>query len=143
MARLLWELPSSENGLSLTECQILDAVALGVARPKDLFEAVSQAENRVLYNDWEFWALLEGMFLGAQPLLEIDDRGSFLRPPLELAWTDFEGQQFRLTDGGKRILNRQEGDWGALGERWLGGTKIDAESVWRWDYGNGRLLAVG
>jgi len=86
---------------------------------------------------------LEGMFLGAQPLLEIDDRGSFLRPPLELAWTDFEGQQFRLTDGGKRILNRQEGDWGALGERWLGGTKIDAESVWRWDYGNGRLLAVG
>jgi hypothetical protein len=45
VGRLLREYPSSENGLSLTECQILDAISLGVTAPRELFESCRETES--------------------------------------------------------------------------------------------------
>jgi len=139
LGRLLLEMPSVENGLSLTECQILDAVANGINKPRDVFAAISEAEGLRFYNDWEFWVLLERLFLGETPLLRIENFDSFLRPPVELAWTDFNDQLLSLTKAGEKVMTRGVGETARLGERWIGGTKIESEGSWRWDYASGSL----
>ncbi len=53
--RLLKEFPSADNGLSLTEAQILDAVSLGVGSPRDLFGRCGETESIPFLSDWEFW----------------------------------------------------------------------------------------
>ena len=143
LSRLLLEFPSVENGLSLTECQILDAVASGVKQPREVFAAMSEAEGRRFYNDWEFWVILERLILGATPLLEIVNSKLFLRPPVALAWTEFEDQHLRLTEEGEKVMTRGSGEFAILGERWIGGTKIGSEGSWQWDYANGCLQAAG
>src|SRR5690606_31925176 len=55
LQRWLQELPSVENGLSLSQGQLLDAVRLGVTSPRELFEAVEETETILFRNDWEFW----------------------------------------------------------------------------------------
>lgn len=142
LERWLQELPSVENGLSLTQMQTLDAVRLGVGFPQELFKAVQETEAAPFRVNWEFWQVLDGLFSGAEPLLRTAAGEPFLCPPRSLAWLPFHDQRLELTDRGLATL---EGKARYAGEgfapRWLGGVWLDGESAWFWDYGSASVAA--
>ena len=140
VGRLLREYPSSENGLSLTECQILDAISLGVTAPRELFESCRETESAPFLNYWEFWAVLQRITSGKSPLIETVSGEPFLCPPRDLAWKAFEEQALALTLCGEQVL-KAEGHWGQVGfqERWIGGVQLTENRMWFWNYQTDRL----
>ncbi len=136
MERWLQELPSVENGLSITEAQILEAAKLGIAAPLELFRAVQETELVAFRTNWEFWQILDRLCSGEEPLLELSDGSRFLCPPRVLAWTAFQSQALVPTERGLAVLagerNYAQGEYP---ERWLGGSLISGASGCFWDYG--------
>lgn len=141
LGRWLQELPSLENGLSITQLQTLDAVRLGVNEPRALFHDVQATEAIPFRNSWEFWSVVDGLCAGSSPLLQVASGQGFLCPPRDLAFEAFDAQRLELTERGRSLL---EGSGNYLGisfsERWLGGLKIDAESPYFWDYANRKVV---
>ncbi|MEM9159377.1 MAG: hypothetical protein AAGB46_10035 [Verrucomicrobiota bacterium] len=131
--RVLREYPSSENGLSLTEGQILDCLRLGLESPRELYEAYSQTEEHCYLRNWDFWAYLDRLAGGEKPLIETESGTPFLCPPKALAWDLFYGQKLRLTDWGSSVLNGDAMTLCAEG-RWIGGVQLEAGAMWYWDY---------
>ncbi len=140
--RMLREYPSLENGLSLTEAQILDSVALGVREPRSLFERIRETEASPFLNDWEFWVVVERLTLGGTPLLERSDGKLFERPPVALAWKAFDAQVLQLTSVGEDVLEGRE-RYTSLDfpSRWIGGVELKAGNFAFWDYGTGSLAS--
>lgn len=138
--RLLMEYPSFENGLSLSEAQVLDAVALGMSHPKELFDAFQETEEYPYLLDWDFWALLDRLCSGKNPLLECSSGDAFMCPPKTLAWEAFHAQSLRLTIDGEAVL-RGDSHLAALNfpSRWIGGCFLEKGSMWYWDYASETL----
>lgn len=140
--RLLQEFPSCENGLSLTEAQILDAIRLGVSGPQSLYEAFQETEAFRFLMNWDFWMILDRLCSGDRPLLEVESGAAFLCPPKSLAWGAFHDQSLRLTDRGQAVLAGDESyaehDYS---ERWIGGSRQANGSFFFWDYSSETLLA--
>ncbi|MDQ8186077.1 hypothetical protein [Pelagicoccus sp. SDUM812002] len=143
LARWLQELPSQENGLSISQLQTLDAVRLGVTSPRDLYAAVQATEETPFRIDWEFWAVIDGLCSGSDPLLRTVSGSPFLCPPRDLAFEAFDAQLLELTPRGIALLSGS-GNYlgGSFPERWLGGFKIDAESSVFWDYAARKIVGT-
>ncbi len=143
LTRWLQELPSLENGLSITQLQTLDAVRLGVSEPRALFAAVQETEAVPFRINWEFWSVLDGLCSGADPLLKTVSGKPFLCPPRDLAFEAFDAQVLELTERGQGLLEGR-GNYlaGSFPERWLGGYKVDAESSVFWDYASRRIVGA-
>ncbi len=143
LARWLQELPSQENGLSISQLQTLDAVRLGVTSPRALFAAVQATEATPFRINWEFWAVVDGLCSGSDPLLRTVSGNPFLCPPRDLAFESFDAQVLELTERGEALLEGR-GNYlgGSFPERWLGGFKIDAESGVFWDYATRRVVGA-
>ncbi len=136
LERWLQELPSVDNGLSVSECQILDAVRLGVRAPRALFDAVQETEAAIFRNNWEFWQLIDMLASGDDPALRASGGNAFICPPRDLEWIDFHEQELELTESGSRLLGGSlHNSQRASPERWLGGACIKSSSEWFWDYG--------
>jgi hypothetical protein len=120
LRRLLEELPGVRDGLSRTERQLLQLLDDGPLLTGALFVASQQLEEAPFHGDsWIFRTLDE---LG--PLVE---RG--------------EGSA-AITDDGRRVLRGEADRVELLGiDRWVGGTHLVPEAVWRWDAGGSRLVA--
>lgn len=138
--RWLQEFPSADNGLSLTECQILDAIALGVGRPLELFEAAQATEELPFRCDWEFWSIVDRLACGDAPLVGTDSGKAFLCPPKALAWEEFRAQRLVLTGRGEAALRGgAENAAAGLPQRWLGGALLGGATEWRYRYGTRAL----
>jgi uncharacterized protein DUF1835 len=111
LQRLLQELPWTRDGLSLTERNVLEAVADGAADRSAIFGAVSAREEPRFQGDAVVWLVLDRL----TPLAVTPELG--------------------LTGLGRALL-AGEADWardGAL-ERWLGGVHLRGPALeWRWD----------
>jgi hypothetical protein len=111
VGRLLQELPAPGSGLSRTERAALEAVGAGARTPVAAFAATQLLEEaRFLGDTWFFRTLaaLEG-------LVEV-------------------GDQLELTSLGERVLRGEADRVEVLGiDRWVGGTHITPDAVWRWD----------
>ena len=143
LERWLQELPSVDNGLSISEAQVLDAVRLGLSFPQELFEAIEETEPAAFRWNWEFWALLKRLTRGPDALLEVEGRGEFLRPPKELAWIEFHDQALALTEKGRAVLECElHYSQISMIPRWLGGALIGNESNWYWDYQQQTIAAA-
>lgn len=138
--RLLREYPSWGNGLSLTECQILDSIELGISSPRNLYDLCSEVEKLPFLNDWEFWETLHRLASGSTPLVASSADGGFLRPPSVLADHSFHAQELSLTEFGRDVLSgaRHYGE-GDFPTRWLGGVELSSKSLPCWDYSENRL----
>jgi hypothetical protein len=124
--RHLQELPSSVNGLSLTESLVLQILARGPASVNDLWR-VSQGEleRMPFLGDTMFLHILYQMGR-AQPAVY---ERSVLDP--ERPFTD----RLAITPTGGEVLQGLT-DWLSLNPpvRWLGGVRIDPSMPsWRWD----------
>jgi len=143
LGRWLQELPSLENGLSITQIQVLDAIRLGVSDPRELFLAVQATEATPFRIDWEFWSVVDGLCFGDDPLIRVASGNAFLCPPRDLKFEAFDAQVLELTERGRAVLEGR-GNYlsGPFAERWLGGAKIDAESPWFWDYAARKVVGA-
>jgi hypothetical protein len=127
LLRHLQEFPSTRDGLSRTEQQLLDAVNLGAGTRAELFERTTAPEERPYLADVPFLLHLGRPRDGRVPLLEERDGA------------------FQLTEAGRSVLAGEDDHVRLNGiDRWLGGVHLHGdEAAWRWDAVAGRLQPAG
>jgi redox-sensitive transcriptional activator SoxR len=141
LERLLQELPAAGDGLSGTERAALEAIAAGAAMPAEAFRAAQDLESAPFLGDAWFYRTLAGLGGGAARLVEADDGGPLPPPPPLSDGNVFSRIPLRLTGAGDAVLRGEVDRVELLGlDRWLGGTHLTAESAWRWDAAERRLL---
>jgi hypothetical protein len=136
LARHLRELPSSRNGLSLTEQLTLEILAEKGPMPAlQLFGCyTNEYEPLPFMGDTGYWAVLLGLAHAGEPAIAIEpDPGAWSRQA-----------QVELLPFGERLL-RHAVDWLHANtlQRWVGGVYIDSRrpSNWRFDEVQGVLRA--
>src|SRR6266516_439574 len=141
LRRLLEELPAPADGLSGTERRALQAIAVGASTPIAAFVTSQQHEKAPFLGDAWFYRALAGLGRGAVRLVETKDGDPLPQaPPLS------DGQLFarlplRVTDEGERVLRGEADRVNLLGiDRWIGGSHITPENLWRWDRLSGVLV---
>lgn len=137
LRRWLAELPSTRNGLGMTESLAVHAIAAGAETPRHAFQAVHRFESRPWLGDAMFYAAIRGLASGPAPLLGPAD--GKLPAGLE---PGFEGVRFELTAHGRAVLTGRA-DWFHLAQpsRWHGGILLEgSEPAWRWDERTERVV---
>ena len=110
------ELPAIENGLSLSEEQILATVDEHPRSWRDIFPVFKAREPDPWMTDLLFLHRLRRLATGETPLVR---------------WSA-EGQEVSRTTAGGEVLAGEQ-DWCALNrpDRWVGGTHLSSENLWR------------
>jgi len=120
--RHLEQFPSTANGLSRSERQILEIVESGVSRVGEIFRANQAKEERIFMGDLPFFACVQGLVEISVPLLDIIRDGN-----------PFGKTDVRITPRGKKVLHNEEDHIYLNGiDRWLGGVRLQGTKAWRW-----------
>jgi Domain of unknown function (DUF1835) len=133
--RHLEELPSTTNGLSRSEAQVLQAVSQGALSFHDIFRNVANREERIFCGDAIMARYIERMSLTEIPLIAYTSGDSIDAPRTEEDSRAFRNAEMGLTVAGRDVLSGDR-DWIAMGgsDRWLGGVHLDgANAQWRWN----------
>jgi hypothetical protein len=142
LVRLLEELPAPAGGLSRTERAALFAIADGATTPASAFVAVQNLETAPFLGDTWFYRSLAELGRGPARLLETDAGDELPAPPPNGGGRAFAGLSLRFTPHGERVLRGEDDRVGLLGiDRWVGGTHVVPDAVWRWDPDDRRLVA--
>jgi hypothetical protein len=143
MEELLAELPSPVTGLSATEMRLLDLIARGHNRTKELFQPGGLLETRV-FDQWELGPLLEGLTAGPMPAITGLDPKLATLPQHDARGRNaaYRRSRLSLTEFGQAVLEGRE-DFRRPNpiRRWWGGTLLTNERLWRWDRENRSLVA--
>jgi hypothetical protein len=117
--------PSTREGLSRSERQILTALRQGMHVFGEIFAACQRMEERVYMGDVTFWSILKGMASGRNPLVELNEAtDDFTSPSLRVTLNDL-GEV--VLDGGADHVELNGID------RWMGGVHLSPGNLWRWD----------
>jgi hypothetical protein len=137
LKRLLAELPDHVTALALSESRILEAVAGGTTRAGRVFAAVSAREQARFMGDASFFRWLDGLAFAPEPLI------SGLPTPCPIGahvgYDDpqakaYLGANLRPTPFGTEILaGRADHARANPVDRWLGGTHLTNDRLWRWN----------
>jgi hypothetical protein len=141
LLRLLEELPAPGDGLSGIERTALRAISEGAGNPAAAFEAAQDLEPAPFLGDAWFFAVLAELGGGPHRLVGTED-GVELPAPAPGDEHRFARVHVRLTETGERVLAGDADRVELLGvDRWVGGTHVVTDTVWRWDPDEHRLLA--
>lgn len=123
LRRLAEEFPSTRDGLSRTERQILQAVASGARTMGEAFRVTTAMEERVFMGDSAFALHLRALANCRKPLLHMNEHGSVMKLTLG------------LTANGRDVLESSADHIKLNGiDRWIGGIHLsDTDRVWRFD----------
>jgi len=134
LRRLCEEFPSSRNGLTRTEQQILLGLKQEHTTPGALFRFSQEQEEAMFLGDASFFLRVEALSKGTKPLILLQGDTPFLHPSLHGYTEAFRNQQFRLSDHGERVLN-QEANWleNLPAPYWVGGSHIGPDHAFCWD----------
>jgi hypothetical protein len=133
--RHLEELPSTRNGLSRSESQILEAVSQEPLSFHEIFKRVANREERIFCGDATMALYIERMSLTGDPLISYTTGEKIDAPRTADDSRAFRNAEMALTAAGREVL-RCDRDWIDMGgsDRWLGGTRLDGPGTqWRWD----------
>ena len=133
--RHLEEFPSTLNGLSRSESQVLEAVAQGPLPFHEIFKRVANREERIFCGDATMALYVERMSLAEEPLIVYTSGDRIDAPRTEEDSRAFRNAEMGLTSAGRAVLSR-ESDWIAMGgsDRWLGGAHLEGPGAqWRWN----------
>ena len=134
LRRWLAELPSTRNGLGMTESIGLQTFAAGADSPRDAFPIAQRFENRPWMGDDTFYESMRLLALGPAPLLR--PLGKIPRP----GDPAFASTRFEVTDMGRAVIAGKE-DWFRVSgvSRWQGSVLLEApRPAWRYDEASGR-----
>jgi hypothetical protein len=138
--RLLEELPAPVDGLSGTERRAVEAIVGGFRTPAAAFVAAQELEDAPFLGDTWFYRTLAALGAGENRLVETDDGQPLPAPPPLGDGQRFTRLRLRLTDAGRAALVGEIDRVELLGiDRWVGGTRVTGDGVWRWDPGASRL----
>ena len=134
LRRLLEELPGASNGLSGNEQHALQTIADGARTPSEAFLAAQDLEDSTFLGDAWFYRVLSTLGRGSNRLVETQDGQALPEaPPLSDAQL-FARIPLKLTSNGERVLASKADRVDLLGiDRWVGGTHVTPENLWRWD----------
>jgi hypothetical protein len=128
LRRFLEEFPSTTDGLSRTERQLLQAVAAGKRKKTDIYME-SRKQEDVPWGDSSVYLRLNWLAAGPNPAL-----------------VESPKNEFTITDAGRQLLEGKA-DWIKLQggvDRWLGGVHLTGDQPrWRWDSEKKTLIAGG
>lgn len=143
MEQLLAELPSPITGLGATEARLLELIAEGHNRTKELFQPDGLLGTRV-FDQWELGPLLEGLASGPMPAIAgLDPELATLAPhDARDRNAAYRRSRLSLTEFGQAVLAGRE-DFRRHNpiRRWWGGTLLINERLWRWDAQSRSLVA--
>ncbi len=132
LLRHLQELPSTLNGLSLTEQLTLEILNEESITAGQLFGKLMRERDPLPWlGDVMYWFILQSMMKASLAVFEIS------KDDLKKPW---HKRLLKITDTGQKVLAETQG-WLSLNppDRWLGGVKIDANHpCWHWDDKTGR-----
>jgi hypothetical protein len=134
LLRHLQELPSSFNGLGLTQQLTLEMLAEEAITAGRAFHALmTHRDPRPWLGDVMYWHILEQLANAQRPAIvyrDVDPAQPWHKRTLE------------LTETGRRLL-AGDIDWSDCGPavRWLGGVEITPGTEWRWDASDASLLS--
>jgi hypothetical protein len=135
LTRHLEEFPDTRFGLARSEQNIVQAIADGAERPRDIYRASQRSEETLYLGDWSVWTRLTALAHGPTPLVAQHDgapfRASTIYPPTD----DFLAQRLMVTPAGQEALAGRL-DWIATHgiDSWRGGVHLRTpDRVWRWD----------
>ena len=132
--RLLEELPAPTDGLSGTERRALQAIAAGASTPAAAFVDAQHLEKAPFLGDSWFYRALATLGRGPVRLVETQAGGRLPEAPPLSDGQVFSRLRLRLTEEGERVLRAEADRVALLGvDRWIGGTHITLENLWRWD----------
>jgi DNA-binding transcriptional MerR regulator len=141
LRRLLEELPAPADGLSGTERRALQAVAAGAHTPPAAFVGAQLQEDAPFLGDAWFYRALSALGQGAARLLETRDGSPLPAPPPLSESQHFARLQLRLTAAGEQTLRGEADRVELLGiDRWIGGTHITPDNLWRWETAELKLV---
>ena len=134
LGRFLEELPEVSDGLSRTERQLLRVLAGGPRSLAQTFVAAQELEDAPFHGDaWVFRALWE-LGRGDVRLVETVAGAPVPEPAVAAGGSDAGSVELALTATGRRVLGSEADRVALLGiDRWVGGTHVTADAVWRWD----------
>lgn len=144
LGRLLEQYPSTRDGLSRSERQILEAVKGGASELGAVYRASQiEREERPFMADWPFLLHVEALCAGARPLLEFEDRQGLTReqgPPYDAA---FWSRRLCQTEAGAKVLSGSaDRTRFQTIDRWIGGVHLRGEPLrWRWGHGTQTIVA--
>lgn len=141
VCRMLQELPCVTSGLARTQHQILSAINGGVTEPRKLFGAVEKMEEAAFMGDWSFWVWMDELASGSGALIE-SPAGRFSPEMNEDEFKAYVESPLQLTALGLQVLGGGV-DYtdAAQVDRWMGGTHIKNDNLWRWDDQKKELVA--
>ena len=114
----------------------------GARTPATAFVAAQELEHAPFLGDTWFFRSLAALGGGDRRLVETRDGGPLPTPPPLGAGHDFNRLPLRLTAVGERVLRGEADRVELLGiDRWIGGTHVTVENLWRWDPVRRRLVA--
>lgn len=131
LRRHLEEFPSTFNGLSRGERQILRVLAEGAATFEEVFRGTQRLEERVYMGDSSVLRMLRELASSPRPLVRLEPAVNGSPYP----------QRIAVTTTGRDVLDGRD-DWVRIRgiDRWLGGVHLEGhEAAWRW-YEAGRRL---
>lgn len=131
--RFLQELPDTTSGLARSERELLEPLLEERRTPLQLFVDYQRKEEAPFDGDaWVYRRLAK-----LAPLIAPANDGALPTPP-PLGDTRFTSVRLALTDAGRDVLDGKADRVELIGiDRWLGGTHVTPENVWRW---NGELV---
>jgi len=79
---------------------------------------------------------------GERPLIALKDGGRIPDPPPRGDARSFMAVAVTLTDAGRAVLGGEADAIELIGiDRWLGGTHLRPDNLWRWDGSAGRVVS--
>jgi hypothetical protein len=144
LRRHLEDFPSTENGLSRTERELLEVILARAQTPHAIFGAWQAREDAPYMGDTPLWAHLHRLGDGPQPLVALTDGGVFRLPREAPNPAQFAAQHVTLTDAGRAVLAGRADHLALNGiDRWLGGVYLHADCpLWRWHAQYERLVRL-
>jgi len=135
LLRHLEEFPSTRNGLSRSERQLLETVARGPVTFSEAFMRVANREERIFCGDATMAGYLERMSDADAPLVTYPSGERIKAATNDENSAAFRNAQLSLTPAGRAVLECDR-DWIEMGgsDRWLGGVHLAGPHAgWRWD----------
>jgi hypothetical protein len=129
LLRHLEQFPSTRNGLSRTEQQILEITEAGGIRVGAIFRADQDREEAMFMGDSVFDTHVRRLANARVPLVAVARHGK-----------PFWNAEVAITPEGRAALRAELDNVIVNGiDRWLGGVHLKDDHVWRWDSEHGKL----